>query len=157
MRIGKSPLKNGRTDENMRTWDEIAEKAGGRIFISQVGGDGGAGIISMPGWKGSLVWSYDGGWDHVSVAPSKRRIMPSWEDMCMIKDIFFREDEAVIQIHPPKSEYVNNVPNCLHLWKSHEKMPLPPSWMVGVKDGESMAEVYAKAEKELRGDNKIPG
>lgn len=75
--------------------------------------------------------------------------MPSWEDMCMIKDIFFREDEAVIQIHPPKSEYVNNVPNCLHLWKSQKKMTLPPSWMVGVKKGESQAEVKAKAEREL--------
>ena len=133
----------------MRTLDEIAEKAGKRIHVAEIGMDGGSGIISMPGWTGSIIWSNGGGWDHVSVSPRQKRITPSWDDMCMIKDIFFRDDEAVIQIHPPKSEYVNNVPNCLHLWKSQKNMTLPPSWMVGVKKGESRAEVKAKAEREL--------
>jgi hypothetical protein len=35
----------------------------------------------------------------------------------MIKDIFWGEEEAVMQIHPPASEYVNIHPYCLHLWK----------------------------------------
>lgn len=37
--------------------------------------------------------------------------------MCVLKDIFFNNDEEVYQIHPKKREYVNAVENCLHLWK----------------------------------------
>ena len=56
--------------------------------------------------------------------------------------MFFREDEVVIQYHPAKSEYVNNVPNCLHLWKSQKQdMPTPSSIMVGVKKGQSISEI----------------
>lgn len=57
--------------------------------------------------------------------------------MCKLKDMFWTEDEAVVQFHPPKSEYVNNVKNCLHLWKPIEKYsgksPLPPNLFVGLK------------------------
>lgn len=37
--------------------------------------------------------------------------------MCVLKDIFFGEEEEVYQIHPKKSQYVNRVENCLHLWR----------------------------------------
>ena len=37
--------------------------------------------------------------------------------MCVLKDIFFDDEEEVYQIHPKKSEYVNQQENCLHLWK----------------------------------------
>lgn len=37
------------------------------------------------------------------------------------------------QYHPPKSAYVNNHPNCLHLWRPIGiEMPRPPSIMVGI-------------------------
>lgn len=42
---------------------------------------------------------------------------PNWDDMCIIKDIFWDEEDEVLQIHPAKSEYVNIKSNCLHLWK----------------------------------------
>jgi hypothetical protein len=49
---------------------------------------------------------------------------------------------VVVQYHPAKSEYVNNMPNCLHLWRPvNEAMPTPPSIMVGVRDGQSMESV----------------
>ena len=35
----------------------------------------------------------------------------------MLKDVFFEDEEEAYQIHPKKSEYVNAVENCLHLWK----------------------------------------
>lgn len=46
-------------------------------------------------------------------------------------DNFFKDEEAVVQYHPPKSEYVNIHTYCLHLWKptSHE-MPKPPKIFV---------------------------
>jgi hypothetical protein len=47
--------------------------------------------------------------------------------MCFVKDLFWREDECVIQYHPPKSEYVNLHPYTLHLWRPvNIELPLPP-------------------------------
>lgn len=136
----------------MKTLDEIKESR--RIVIYVIGSDGGSGVISLPTWKGSVVWSNGAGWDHVSVSPEKKRITPSWDDMCKVKEIFFRDDEAVIQIHPPKDEYVNNMPNCLHLWRCHYKeMILPPSCLVGIKAGQTRSELM----QEIRAAYEIAG
>ena len=113
-----------------------------RLIIAEITDDGFSGIISMPLWKGSIICSWGGGWEHCSVSPSKKNTIPTWDDMCMIKDLIFKEDEAVIQIHPPKDEYVNNMPNCLHLWRYLDgNMVLPPSFMVGLRKGQTMAEL----------------
>jgi len=65
------------------------------------------------------------GWDHVSV--SLRNRCPTWEEMCFVKDLFWREDETVVQFHPKKSKYVNKMQYCLHLWrKIGEEHELPP-------------------------------
>lgn len=70
------------------------------------------------------------GWDHVSIS-SKHKI-PSWTTMCILKDMFFEEDEVVMQLHPKKIDHVNLHPRCLHLWRPHnEEIPLPPKEMVG--------------------------
>lgn len=67
--------------------------------------------------KGSVIFSNnEGGYEHVSFSPYSGK-MPSWEDMCALKDIFWNDDEEVYQIHPPKNEYVDLQDNCLHLWK----------------------------------------
>jgi len=77
---------------------------------------GGHGAITIGDWTGSVVWgNNEAGWEHVSVSPYDHSITPSWDDMCQLKDIFFEDEEAVIQVHPPKSKYVNRMPNCLHL------------------------------------------
>ena len=118
-----------------------------RLIIAEITDDGFSGIISMPLWKGSIICSWGGGWEHCSVSPSKKNIIPTWDDMCMIKNLIFKEDEAVIQIHPPKDEYVNNMPNCLHLWRYLDgDMVLPPSFMVGLRKGQTMAEL----DKEIK-------
>ena len=130
----------------MKDIEEI--KACKRLAVKMIGEDGGYGQIHIGIWDGSVIWSYGGGWDHVSVSPFKHRIVPTWEDMCKLKEIFFRDDEAVIQIHPVKSEYVNNMPNCLHLWRYQGDMPLPPAWMVGVRKGETLVDALKIAEEE---------
>lgn len=56
-----------------------------------------------------------GRWEHVSVSLVNR--CPSWEEMCIVKNLFWDRDEAVLQYHPPEEEYVNHHPYCLHLWK----------------------------------------
>ncbi|MFR6513271.1 MAG: hypothetical protein ACLUP8_04480 [Ruminococcus sp.] len=77
------------------------------------------GLVKLPDCGGcSVVYSNNEcGYEHVSVSPKHKFKMPTWEDMCVLKDIFFDEEEEVYQIHPKKSEYVNVKGNCLHLWK----------------------------------------
>lgn len=70
-------------------------------------------------------------WEHVSV--SLRHRCPTWDEMCWVKSLFFDEEEAVVQFHPPRSEYVNQHAFCLHLWKPWKAIELPPSIAVGVK------------------------
>ena len=136
----------------MKNTDEIISHP--RLIVGRIGNDGGNGLLSMPLWKGSVIWSNGAGWEHVSVSPESMRITPSWDDMCRIKDMFFYEDEAVIQIHPPKAEYVNNMPNCLHLWRcTYKDMVLPPSVLVGVRKSQTQAEFI----EELREAYKIAG
>ena len=77
----------------------------------------------------------DTGWEHVSVSiPGSPNKCPSWEEMCIVKALFWDAGECVVQFHPPASEYVNNHAGCLHLWRHVEGFPLPPSILVGVKD-----------------------
>lgn len=72
------------------------------------------------------------GWDHVSV--SVRNRPPNWQEMSFVKDLFWTEDECAMQLHPPRSEYVNNHPHCLHMWRPlRSSIPMPPSILVGVK------------------------
>jgi hypothetical protein len=96
----------------------------------------GAGLFVVRG-KGAVlrIMSADDqgeGWEHVSVSLHDR--CPTWDEMCFVKDLFWLPEEAVFQLHPPESEYVNNHPFCLHLWRSTAvPIPLPPSIFVGVK------------------------
>jgi hypothetical protein len=72
------------------------------------------------------------GWEHVSVSLKHRT--PTWEEMCFVKDLFWDDEEMVLQIHPAKSKYVNFHPYCLHLWRSLAfDMPTPDPLMVGPK------------------------
>lgn len=69
------------------------------------------------------------GWDHVSVSLIDR--CPTWDEMCFIKDLFFEEEETVIQYHPPKSVYINHNPHVLHMWRNQTAdIILPPLIMV---------------------------
>lgn len=74
----------------MKSLEEIKECK--RLIIDQLGIDGGKGHIHIGQWDGSVIWSTGGGWDHVSVRPYKRRVMPSWDDMCVLKSAFFLKE-----------------------------------------------------------------
>lgn len=60
-----------------------------------------------------VIASDGGGWEHVSVSRTDR--CPTWKEMCQVKDLFWDDTDCVVQYHPPKSDYVNNHPYCLHL------------------------------------------
>lgn len=74
-------------------------------------------------------------WEHVSVsvanATRKLERCPTWEEMAFVKDSWWEAEEAVVQFHPPRSEYVNCHPFSLHLWKPPYALALPPSITVG--------------------------
>ena len=96
-------------------------------------GDAGCGAFKIK-LEGSrltfnVIASDGNGWDHVSVSTEER--CPKWNEMQQIKELFFRDDEVVMQLHPAESEYVNNHPHCLHLWRPHkQEIPLPNIAMV---------------------------
>ena len=74
------------------------------------------------------------GWKHVSVSIEYAHKPPSWSIMCKVKDLFWDDEDWVVQFHPAKSDYVNYHPGCLHLWQPTEAvMPKPESIMVGPK------------------------
>jgi hypothetical protein len=77
-----------------------------------------------------IIASNGMGWEHVSVSLKDRP--PTWDEMCWVKDLFWEEDECVVQYHPPRVEYVNLHPHCLHLWKPYRTtIPTPPMELVG--------------------------
>lgn len=73
-------------------------------------------------------------WEHVSVRACyvrrgkiTRERTPTWDEMCFIKSLFWDDEESVMQLHPPKSEYVNFHSTVLHLWKPLSvDIPRPP-------------------------------
>lgn len=99
------------------------------------------GAFEMPGPCGErlLIIACDGdipgelgGWEHVSVSIKRRT--PNWREMSFVKSLFWTGADCVIQFHPPESEYINNHPNCLHLWRyTRGDFPLPPILLVGLK------------------------
>lgn len=70
------------------------------------------------------------GWDHVSISlnePDGRKRCPSWDEMCLVKSLFWEASECVVQFHPPEANYVNVHPGVLHLWKQvSAEFPMPP-------------------------------
>ena len=101
----------------MRAYREIAKS--GKIWDMTMLGSSIGGLIKLPdsGTCSVMFGENEDGWEHVSVSPKHKFRIPTWNDMCYLKDVFFDEEEEVYQIHPKKSEYVNLSENCLHLWK----------------------------------------
>lgn len=93
-----------------------------------LGESSGAFLIQSSRRKSQLIRviaSEDGGlWEHVSASLETRT--PTWDEMCFVKNLFWDEEDCVIQYHPPKSEYVNCHPYCLHLWRPIGKEILQP-------------------------------
>lgn len=83
-------------------------------------------------------------WDHVSVSISHVKgknlgRCPTWEEMCLVKDLFWDKDDVVVQIHPEEKDYVSQHHYCLHLWKkAGDNMEVPPSEAVGFVKGQNL-------------------
>lgn len=69
------------------------------------------------------------GWEHVSVSLPNRT--PTWAEMQCVKELFWGDDETVIQFHPRKDKYVNHHPYVLHLWRQLSgEYALPPRELI---------------------------
>lgn len=82
-----------------------------------------------------LAFSSDGlEWEHVSISARIGRNgieTPYWDEMQYIKNLFWDQDDIVMQLHPAQKNYVNTAPNVLHLWRPIGKeIPIPPVVMV---------------------------
>jgi hypothetical protein len=100
-------------------------------------GNNGVFIIPLSNRSTAYTIASDGeSWEHVSVhivSDGKDRT-PTWTEMCKIKDMFWGDDDCVVQYHPPKSDYVNNHKHTLHLWRPvNIEIPRPDSILVGIK------------------------
>lgn len=117
-------------------------KNNGYVKIIKDGKDGFGGTFYDKKSRCNLnfIMSWGAGFEHCSVSMLTR--CPSWEQMCAIKDAFWNDDEVCMQLHPAKKDYVNNHPYCLHIWKPiNEKIPLPPTILVGLKDNYTSEEI----------------
>lgn len=91
------------------------------------------------------------GWEHVSVRVANLDRLPTWDEMKMIKEIFWSEEEAVFQLHPPDIEY-SNVVEALHLWRHRERtFELPPVRLVGPITGNTNKAAYTKFGYQISG------
>ena len=75
----------------------------------------------------------DTGWEHVSVSipsPRSRIATPSWQEMSFVKELFWEDDQCVVQFHVPVAEHVDNF-EALHLWRwTGGEFPRPPKEFV---------------------------
>lgn len=101
---------------------------------------GNNGCFTIPPKKNSKRWliiiaSDGGGWEHVSVhvemESSNKTFTPYWDEMCEIKDMFWDDEDVVIQYHPAKVNYINIQENTLHLFRPiNQTIPTPPIYMI---------------------------
>jgi hypothetical protein len=95
-------------------------------------GNNGVFIIPYIGVTVHCIASDGEGWEHVSITMGEFGKTPPWQAMVYVKNLFWGEEDCVIQYHPPKSKYVNCHPNCLHLWRSTtEEFPMPAQKLIG--------------------------
>lgn len=90
------------------------------------GSRNGQAILEYGSVELAIQFSDSEGWEHVSVHVLDESRCPTWDEMCWVKEVFWQNEEAVIQLHPAKSQYVNVHPYVLHLWRPLSgSIPLP--------------------------------
>lgn len=98
------------------------------------GNNGAFKIHPLKNRRDIYVIASDGlGWEHVSVSirQGKDIKIPTWDEMNYVKDMFWGEEDTVIQFHPRKSEYVNVHEKVLHMWRPIDrKFPTPDMKLV---------------------------
>jgi hypothetical protein len=115
-----------------------------RLASDDADGNNGAFVLPSPesGWWLIIIASDGDGWEHVSVHAERpaggthiRSRVPRWSEMCFAKATFWDPEDVVMQLHPRASEYVNQHPDVLHLWRPIGcEIPTPDAGLVGDRD-----------------------
>jgi hypothetical protein len=82
------------------------------------------------------IASNGSGWEHVSmqIVFLGHNRLPTWDEMCALKALFWDAEDCVVQYHPPLSKYVDCHPFVLHLWRPRwVELPQPDPILVGPK------------------------
>lgn len=90
------------------------------------------------------------GWEHLSV--SFDDMLPDWNYMQEMKEMFWKDDEECFQLHPKKEDYINNHNYCLHIWRPlNEQIPIPPTILVGFRPGKEQEDKkwFMEVQEEL--------
>ena len=119
-------------------------------------------IVVLPEWvEGKVVRavavrdpnSYEG-WESVAMVDYDH--IPEYEEMVKLKDQYWEKDEVVFQVHPARSEYVNDLENMLHLWRY---MLIAPRIEKNLR--RKVLEAYEQAKRLYHNDEKreflVPG
>jgi len=129
---------------NLHHLDRYRVRDRGEFGSSPAGARYGAFIIPVPGAKPQafvLIVDDGGGeiatgWEHVSVHVAIDPVLhmhrcPTWSEMCLVKGLFWENDEVVVQYHIDNEAKVNVHPTTLHLWRPIAgNLPLPDTKMV---------------------------
>jgi hypothetical protein len=145
-RVTSGPMRSDALDGNNGAFDLESPEPGWRLAIIASDGSDDCGVPEAAGWEHVSVHAYRG--RRVDVvgllgraesAPKTRT--PTWKEMAHIKGLFWDDEDVVMQLHPRRSEYVNNHRHVLHLWRHRSReIPTPPPLLVGVLDeGETVA------------------
>lgn len=120
----------------------------GRFGTQPEAGFNGFFCLILNGLKVKCIASDGEGWQHVSVSLETQTMFPpSWSIMCQVKDLFWEPNDWVVQFHPAESEYVNQHPGCLHLWRpTKQPLPIPDSLMVGIRSAEDLKRLSGKLQ-----------
>jgi len=115
----------------MRTLKDIKKRIKELGFEPAGEGKDGVAFVSQ---YFTAIFSWGKGWEHLSIVLLGNNGPPAWKDMCVFKNAFWGEDETCVQYHPAKKDYVNNHPDCLHIWKPTGRvvLPKPPTMLIGV-------------------------
>lgn len=137
---------------NLLNQCRITPKQDRRFGSEPADGFNGFFCLILNGMKVKCVVSDGEGWQHVSVSiEGHTSVIPSWSIMCQVKDLFWEPLDWVVQFHPAQSDYVNDHPGVLHLWRPLlAVMPTPPANLVGIKNREAMQELMADESVPLR-------
>lgn len=98
--------------------EEIGDEHNGFFFMN---------ILGRNFYIGASVSS--DGLQHVSVsAPGEGRIVPTYEEICEIRNKFFEPSEPVIHFFHSDSKDINLNEKCLHLWSNKKLCDISKEW-----------------------------
>lgn len=88
----------------------------GKFASTEVDGWNGHFLVPLEGELWLVIISDGLGFKHLSVTNAQKKILPGWNILTRLKDLFYGDDEWAVVYFPAKEEYIDDHPYCHHLW-----------------------------------------